>query len=132
MVIRPALFSKVFGGRELPEAATMTAELVYDGFEPMCREPHLDADLVHVHVKDLCRVADGTGRGTFELETDAGTETFQRQPLGKGDVDHGPLFEAPAAAGYDGHAAAESTFAPDGARAAAVHELEELRRLLGS
>lgn len=285
MAIQPALFSKVFGDRELTEAATLAAELGYDGFEPMCREPHLGADrsletvrelrdhlddlglvvpclatytgndagltprerereletletflefadalnceivrhgpggpavrdatdedferaarwlrratdraaeydvtiameihagrlsetvsstkrlleaidrdnvgaihdagnmylvddgfgpesvrwlgddLIHVHVKDLRRVADGTRPSTFELETNAGTETFQRQPLGEGDVDHGPLFDALAAAGYDGHVTAESTFAPDDARAAAAHEIEELRRLLGS
>jgi sugar phosphate isomerase/epimerase len=44
MPIQPALFSKVLADRELEEAAELTAEIGYDGFEPMCREPHLGVD----------------------------------------------------------------------------------------
>ncbi|WP_312907898.1 sugar phosphate isomerase/epimerase family protein [Natronosalvus caseinilyticus] len=44
MAIQPALFSKVLRDRSLEKAVDLTAEIGYDGFEPMCRGPHLDVD----------------------------------------------------------------------------------------
>lgn len=107
--------------------------IVRDGFgaESVRR---LGDDLVHVHVKDLRRVDDAFRPDAFHLETDAGTEAFQRRRLGEGAVDHGPLFEELAAAGYDGYVTAECFLAedgPDGDVAVAEHELAALRRLAG-
>lgn len=44
MAIQPALFSKVLNDRSLEEAAELTAEIGYEGVEPMCRDPHLGVD----------------------------------------------------------------------------------------
>ncbi|WP_255171417.1 sugar phosphate isomerase/epimerase family protein [Natrononativus amylolyticus] len=90
----------------------------------------LGDDLVHVHVKDLQRIEDATGPGTFELETDDGVEAFQRRRLEEGAVDHGPLFAALEEAGYDGYVTAESTAPAEDDVALAEHELAALSRLL--
>ncbi|WP_276256396.1 sugar phosphate isomerase/epimerase family protein [Halomontanus rarus] len=61
MTIQPALFSKVLRDRSLEEAAELTAEIGYDGFEPMCREPHLDADRTTDEVTALGERLDDLG-----------------------------------------------------------------------
>lgn len=71
----------------------------------------LDEHLQHVHVKDELRVAD-EARGTFELETSAGTERFQPRLLGDGAADHGPLFSALAETDYDGYVTVECHVPP--------------------
>lgn len=42
--MKTALFSKVFAERSLSSAIDLTADLGYDGIEPMGREPHLPPD----------------------------------------------------------------------------------------
>ncbi|TYL37951.1 sugar phosphate isomerase/epimerase [Natronococcus pandeyae] len=94
----------------------------------------LGDDLAHVHVKDEQRIDDPDRPGAFELETDDGLETFQPRLLGEGSVDHGPLFDALAEAGYDGYVTDECHVPRDDRedeREVAEHELAELRRLLG-
>ncbi|ELY91866.1 sugar phosphate isomerase/epimerase family protein [Natrialba taiwanensis] len=94
----------------------------------------LGDNLVHVHVKDEQRIDDPDRPGAFELETDDGLETFQPRLLGEGAVDHGPLFDALAEAGYDGYVTGECHVPRDeleDEREVAEHELAELNRLLG-
>lgn len=93
----------------------------------------LGDDLVHVHVKDERRVDDADRPGAFEIETDDGLETFQPRRLGEGAVDHGPLFDALADAGYDGFVTDECHVPrdePDDDVSIAEHELAALRRQL--
>lgn len=93
----------------------------------------LGDDLVHVHVKDERRIDDPDAPGAFQLETDDGLETFQPRRLGEGAVEHGPLFDALADAGYDGFVTDECHVPqddPDEDVAVAAHELERLRELL--
>jgi L-ribulose-5-phosphate 3-epimerase len=57
--------------------------------------------LRHVHVKDERRVT-GDGAGRFSIHTVEGEEWFEPALLGEGHTDHGALFAALDAAGYDG------------------------------
>ena len=58
--------------------------------------------LSHVHVKDERRVGDADGPGRFAREREDATNYYEPALLGKGDVDHGPLFRALREAGYEG------------------------------
>lgn len=100
-----------------------------DPFGPESVEK-LGNDIVHVHVKDLSRTDDRSLSDAFELETQRGSESFRHERLGEGNVDHGPLFEALADCGYDGHVTTESSVARVPPETVAAHELEELRRLI--
>lgn len=84
----------------------------------------------HVHVKDLSRGGDPSFEDAFELETQRGEETFRREILGQGDVDHGPLFQALLEDGYDGHVTTEAFLQRRGPETVARHELEMLRALI--
>lgn len=86
--------------------------------------------LVHVHVKDLSRVDDDALSDTFTLETGHGEETFRRELLSDGDVEHGPLFSALADAGYDGYVTAETNVARLDSETVAAEELSRLRSLI--
>lgn len=44
MSVQTALFTKVLHNRSLTESFEITAELGYDGVEPMGREPHLSSE----------------------------------------------------------------------------------------
>ena len=88
--------------------------------------------LVHVHVKDIGRVADDSDPATFTKETKHGTQHFQHRRLGEGDTDHLPAFTALVEAGYDGYLTDECAVPTpnegddvDLAR----HELEAIQRL---
>lgn len=53
MSIRTALFTKVLNDRPLGEAVELTADIGYDGVEPMGREPHLSVDMPLERVEEL-------------------------------------------------------------------------------
>lgn len=92
----------------------------------------LDRTLEDVHVKDERRVNDGSPRGSFELPTVHGIERFQPRLLGKGEVDHGPLFTALANRGYDGYITSECHVPPDDSLTdvdIARHELSAIEQL---
>lgn len=73
MAIQPALFSKVLVDRDLEEAAELTAEVGYDGFEPMCREPHLDVERTTDEVVSLRERLDDLGLAVPCLATYTGS-----------------------------------------------------------
>jgi sugar phosphate isomerase/epimerase len=89
--------------------------------------------LGHVHVKDVRRVVDAGGPGSWTDETRYGEEAFAFARMGEGDVDHWSLLHALAAAGYDGYVTDEchvpAEAADDGDVDLAAFELAELRRL---
>ncbi|XVH33149.1 sugar phosphate isomerase/epimerase family protein (plasmid) [Haloferacaceae archaeon DSL9] len=93
----------------------------------------LGDDLCHVHVKDEQRVEDADVPGAFRLETEEGVTAFRGRRLGQGAVDHAPLFEALADAGYDGFATAECSVPqnePGEDLEIAGHEFEQLTALI--
>ncbi|UTF52466.1 sugar phosphate isomerase/epimerase family protein [Natronosalvus rutilus] len=94
----------------------------------------LGDDLRHVHVKDEQRVVDADEfPGSFRLETADGLQTYRPRRLGEGEVDHAPLFEALAAAEYDGFVTAECSVPQDEPGddvAIATHELDQLTTLI--
>lgn len=103
--------------------------IVDDDYGPSSVES-LDDRLGHVHVKDLSRGVDQSAPDTFNLTTERGEETFRRQLLGEGDVDHGPLFEALGDRGYDGFVTAETNVRSSEPEEVAEFELEGLRGLI--
>ncbi|USZ72424.1 sugar phosphate isomerase/epimerase family protein [Natronosalvus halobius] len=91
MAIQSALFSKVLRDRSLEEAVDLTAEIGYDGFEPMCRAPHLAVDRSTDEVADLRERLDdhdldvpclatytGAYVGTSRSECEAQVEALER------------------------------------------------------
>ncbi|MFC7215862.1 sugar phosphate isomerase/epimerase family protein [Saliphagus sp. GCM10025334] len=111
----------------------------------------LGDDLRHVHIKDEQLIADGDTNGNenededededgdgdapgaFRLETADGLRTYRPRRLGEGEVDHAPLFEALAAAEYDGFVTAECSVPQDEPGddvAIATHEFERLTSLI--
>lgn len=86
--------------------------------------------LAHVHVKDLSRIDDPSLSDAFSLETPRGEAVFRREPLGEGDVDHAPLFEALAERGYDGHVTMETNVGRIDRETVARRELESFERIL--
>lgn len=75
MAIQPALFSKVLADRDLEEAAELTAEIGYDGFEPMCRDPHLGVERTTDEVASLRERLDDLGLAVPCLATYTGSYT---------------------------------------------------------
>lgn len=89
----------------------------------------LGEKIFHVHVKDELRIDDENLPGSFRNLTKNGNELFQQQMLGKGGVDHLPLFKALAKMGYQGYLSTECHAAkPDLYRA--EQDLAEIKRLL--
>ncbi len=89
----------------------------------------LGEKIFHVHVKDELRIDDESLPGSFKNLTQNGTELFQQQMLGKGGVDHLPLFKALKEMGYSGYLSTECHAAkPDLYRA--EKDLKEIQRLL--
>ncbi len=85
--------------------------------------------IFHVHVKDELRIDDESLPGSFSNLTQKGNELFQQQMLGKGGVDHLPLFKALKKIGYSGYLSTECHAAkPDLYRA--EKDLKEIQRLL--
>jgi sugar phosphate isomerase/epimerase len=91
--------------------------------------------LFHVHVKDERMVDGPDGSSHFEHDRADGPRYFAPTLLGEGEVDHGPLFEALADAGYDGFLTAECHLPQaeegDDARIA-EHEYEAMTQASGS
>ncbi|WP_207592808.1 TIM barrel protein [Halomontanus rarus] len=88
----------------------------------------LDDRVVHVHVKDLSRIDDPSLSDAFSLETPRGEETFRRESLGDGDIDHASVFEALAESGYDGYVTTETTARRIDRETVATREYEALTR----
>lgn len=89
----------------------------------------LGKKIFHVHVKDELRIDDENLPGSFRNLTANGNELFQQQMLGKGGVDHLPLFKALKKIGYSGYLSTECHAAkPDLYRA--EEDLKEIKSLL--
>ena len=89
----------------------------------------LGEKIFHVHVKDELRIDDESLPGSFRNLTQKGNELFQQQMLGKGGVDHLPLFKSLKKIGYSGYLSTECHAAkPDLYRA--EQDLKEIQRLL--
>lgn len=99
--------------------------IVEDDHGPASIE-RLGEDLLHVHIKDLSRSSDPELPDAFSLETARGDASFRRELLGDGDVDHEPLINALADAGYGGYTTVESNIARIDPETVAAEELYRL------
>jgi len=87
----------------------------------------LAGSIFHVHIKDMVQAAEDDPEAH-----DYKAGRFKRALLGKGDVDHLPLFRALKNSGYDGYLSCEASGKHLGPVETAKHEYRELQRLLAS